>query len=503
VKRLGLWLSDKLFMKQAIYNFIIFLWAWAFIGCSGNKQPVSANEQAGQKPNIIIFIGDDLGVTDIGPYGNKIIKTPHLDRLAKESMLFTRTFAGSPTCGPSRSTLLTGLFPFRHGAHGNHSGVKENTRSLVQYMQPLGYRVAIAGKYHIGPEEIFAFERIAGTNVPEPGFEKKPGLNYDLQMRPVDTWLSQQKKTKQPFLLIVADHSPHVIWPEKSSYHPAEVDMPSFHIDTEATRKARARYYEDITKMDGNVGKLLQSLDTHQLANNTLVVFTADQGPQFPFAKWSLYDYGIRTPMLIRWPGQVKPQSQTDALISHADLLPTLVEIAGGRKPENLDGQSFLEVLQDKKEKHREVVFASHTGDRQMNRSPARMLRTSRYKYILNLAPEEIYHTHIDKAKDHDGGREYWDSWVEKAKTDKQAAAVLQRYHHHPPEELYDLEADPEEIKNLAADLKYSETLVNFRGQLAAWRKQQGDFETGPEQLEKENTAVKKQKPVAPYVFLD
>ncbi|MGC1243693.1 MAG: sulfatase [Chryseosolibacter sp.] len=451
------------------------------------------------RPNIVIFVGDDLDADDIGPYGNKVVRTPNLDRLAKESLLFTRTFAGSPTCSPSRSTLFTGLLPFRHGAHGNHSGVREDVRSLAHYLQPLGYRVVIAGKLHVGPENVFPFGRISGTNVPEPGFEKKPGLNFDLNMDPVDTWLSE-KGNEQPFLLIVTDHSPHVIWPERSTYHPADVEIPSKHIDTEDTRVSRARYYEDITKMDSNVGKLLHSLEEHALSENTVFVFTADQGPQWPFAKWSLYDDGLQVPMLVRWPGQVKANSRTDVLVSLADVLPTFVEIAGGEAPGQIDGQSFLKVLTGEKNNHRKEVFASHTGDGMMNRSPARMLRSGRYKYILNLAPENTYHTHIDHAKDHDGGREYWDSWVERSKTDKHAAAVLQRYHHRPAEEFYDLEADPDETNNLANDNTYAQLIAGYRTRLAAWRQGQGDFETGPEQLNQE-PRVKGQKPVAPYVF--
>ncbi|WP_164891099.1 sulfatase family protein [Botryobacter ruber] len=487
--------------KYKVYGVFLLMALAIGITAWSNKLYRSQAVQAA-KPNIVLFIGDDLGVTDTGPYGNKVVKTPNLDRFANESLLFTRTFAGSPTCGPSRSTLFTGLMPFRHGAHGNHSGVKDGTRSLIHYLKPLGYRVVIAGKYHIGPEEVFDFERVSGTNVPEPGHEQKPGLNYDLNMAPVDKWLARQQHD-QPFLLIVADHSPHVIWPETSTYAPAEVDIPAIHIDTEDTRKSRVRYYEDITKMDGNVGKLLHSLEQHGLSGNTMVVFTADQGPQWPFAKWSLYDYGIRTPLLIRWPGQVKAGTRTNALVSQADLLPTFVEIAGGKAPGNIDGQSLLPVLQGKQDEHRKVVFASHTGDRHMNRSPSRMLRTSRYKYILNLAPENVYHTHMDKAKDHDGGREYWDSWVEKAKTDKQAAAILERYHHHPAEELYDLEADPHETQNLAANPKYAGMLKDFRKQLADWRQKQGDAETGPEEIPEAKAPVKGAKPVAPYVFLD
>ena len=185
-----------------------------------------------KNPNIVMFIADDLGADDIGPYGNSVVRTPSLDKLARESMLFTSAFAGSPTCGPSRSTLFTGLMPFRHGAHGNHSAVQENTKSIVQYLQPLGYRVVIAGKLHVGPQEVFNFERISHTNTPEPGFEEKPGLHYDLNMGPVDEWLSRQEEDPQPFLLIVADHSPHVVWPQTSSYNAGDIDIPAVHITT-------------------------------------------------------------------------------------------------------------------------------------------------------------------------------------------------------------------------------------------------------------------------------
>lgn len=474
--------------------FLVFLY--------GKTDGQGSTEQEGLvRPNIVIFVGDDLGAEDIGPYGNKVVKTPNLDKFAKESLLFTHAFAGSPTCSPSRSTLFTGLMPFRHGAHGNHSGVKQRVKSIAQYLQPLGYRVAIAGKLHIGPENAFPFERIGGTNVPEPGFEEKPGLNYDLNLKPVHTWLSGLAKD-QPFLLIVTDHSPHVIWPEKSNYKPDEVDIPSVHVDTEETRISRARYYEDITKMDRNFGEIVRSLDRHNYSANTVVMFTADQRPQWPFAKWSLYDDGVKVPMTVRWPGQVAANTRTDALVSLADVVPTFVEIAGGTAAADIDGRSFLKLIRGETNEHREMVFATHTGDGMMNRSPSRMLRTKRYKYILNLAPENIYHTHMDNAKDHDGGREYWNSWIEKSKSDEHAAGVLNRYHHHPAEELYDLDADPEETNNLAADVRYRELLEKLSETLTAWRRDQGDFETGPEKLV-ETPRVKGAKPVAPYVFLD
>jgi N-sulfoglucosamine sulfohydrolase len=482
-------------MKKILFSSLLLCHFW--IGVSA-QQDLSTKDK---KWNIVLFVADDLGVNDTEPYGNKVVKTPNLSKLSQQSLLFTRAFAASPTCGPSRSSMLTGLMPIRHGAHGNHSGVKEGTKSLVHYLQPLGYTVAIAGKYHIGPEDIFSFERVSKTNVPEPGHEQKPGLNYDLNMAPVDQWISKQQKDK-PFMLVVADHSPHVIWPEKPTYDPATIDIPAKHIDTRETRVARARYYTDISKMDDNLGKLLASLDRHGLAGNTIVIFTADQGPQWPFAKWSLYDDGIKVPLLIRWPGTIKKAGKTGALVSHVDLLPTLMEAAGGKAPEGIDGSSFLGVIKGQLNTHRTTAFATHTGDRMINRAPARMLRTSQFKYILNLAPEILYTTHMDLAKDHDGGREYWDSWREKSFTDKHAAAVLWRYHNRPKEELYDMIADPLELHNLAADAKYVKHIGQYRKEMADWRKGQNDFFTGPEEI-KDEPKKKGEKPVAPYVFLD
>lgn len=448
--------------------------------------------------NIVLFVADDLGVTDIGPYGNKVVRTPHLDRLSNESLLFVNAFSSSPTSSPSRSSIYTGLMPFRNGAHANHTGIKEGVRTLPDYLQPLGYRVALAGKLHVGPLKAFPFELIHHTNVPEAGHEKDGVLWTDLNMEPVDQWLNEVSCQNEPFMLVVNDHSPHVIWPEHALYKSEEVDIPLRHIDTESTRRSRARYYTDVSKMDGNVGKLLNSLEKYGLTNNTIVIFTADQGPQWPFGKWNLYDYGVRVPLLVKWPGTIRGGTKTETLVSLIDLLPTVVELAGGvvpKEPEEIDGRSFVAVLKGESDKIREEVYGSHTGDGSINQAPMRMIRTCQYKYILNLAPEIVYNTHINLAKDHDGGREYWDSWFIRSFETKHAAWVLWRYHHRPVEELYDIEADPDEIRNLSGDPRYITILERFRMQLAEWRDRQGDYETGPYQQPENN------KVITPYIF--
>jgi uncharacterized sulfatase len=419
-----------------------------------------------------------------------VVRTPNLDRLAGESVLFTNAFAASPTCSPSRSAIYTGLMPFRNGAHGNHSLAREGTRSLAQYFGEIGYRVAIAGKLHVGPQEVFPFERIAHSNVPEPGFEGKGVLHTDLNMAAVDDWLSNLKPG-EPFLLIVADHSPHVVWPAKPEYDPAEVDVPPTHIDTPEYRFARARYYTDISKMDRNLGHLLESLRQRGLSERTLVTFVADQGPQFPFGKWGLYDAGVRTPLIVRWPGRVAAGSRSDAMVSLVDLLPTFLEAAGGTAPRGIDGRSFLPVLTGQRRTHRDTVYASHTGDGRMNRTPMRMVRTGRYKYILNVA-DTIYTTHMDRVR----GEGYWDSWRERSFYDPHAATILWRYHNRPAEELYDLENDPNETRNLAQRGPYAEIMKSMRARLKTWRAEQGDTATGPEPLE-----LKRGTKGPPYIF--
>ncbi len=456
------------------------LFAALLAAVAAANAPPASGEPKPDRPNVVLFLADDHGALDSGPYGNQVVRTPNLDRLAREGLRFDRAFAASPTCVPSRAALYTGLMPFRNGAHANHSRTKEGARSLPHYLQEHGYRVALAGKVHVQPREVFPFEYLPRSNVQEPG--TTGGLRQDVSLEAVESFV-KGLDPKRPFCLVVGCHSPHVVWPEKAAYDPDKVDLPPTHVDTPQTRKARARYYTDVAKADAQLGAVLRLLKDRGLEEDTLFVYTADNGPQWPFAKWTVYDAGLRVPLLARWPGRVKAGTATSAMVSLCDLTPTLLEATGARAPDGLDGKSFLPVLLGKAESHRDAVFATHTGDGAMNRSPARCVRTGRYKYVLNLAPEVRYTTHIDKASDHDGGREYWPSWVEKAKTDPNAAAVVKRYHDRPREELYDLEADPHEVNNLADRAKHAEVLRDLRDRLAAWRKQQGDDKTGPEPL--------------------
>jgi arylsulfatase A-like enzyme len=422
---------------------------------------------AGPKPNIVFFLPDDHGYFDSPVYGNRTVRTPSMERLAADGMTFIHAFTTSPTCVPSRSVISTGLVPARNGAERNHSGVGPGVKTLPTYMNEAGYQVAHAGKSHFQPKEAFPdWERIPS---------EVPGgrLNANLDTSALAKWFETRPKSGQPLCLFVCSHSPHVYWNKSEGYDPAKVSLPPTFVDTPQTREARTQYYSDVSFADRQLGETYDLAKKH-LGENTLFVYTSDNGAQWPFAKWSVYDAGIRLPFIAAWPGVIKPRSRTDAMIQFHDLLPTFLDCAGAQAPTTIDGRSFAPVLRGKARTHRNEIIASHSGDGDWNVYPMRCLRTSRFKYILNLHPEFEYTTHIDRADPADG-RFYFDTWVEKAKADPAAAAVVRRYHEHPAEELYDVVSDPREMRNLAADPKHARTLRQMRERLQAIMKEQGD----------------------------
>jgi N-sulfoglucosamine sulfohydrolase len=423
---------------------------------------VAATAHAANPPHVIVTLADDLGWADCSPYGGKDMPTPNMSRLAADGMTFTHAFVASPSCAPSRAALLTGLDPTRNGAMLNHSRPRADLKKWPGYFRDLGY-------------EVVAFGKVAHyAQVTEYGFDHASHFKYheDDCVQAAVKWLSERKSDK-PLCLLVGTNWPHVPWPRESKLDPVGLKLPPTLVDTKETRQARARYLAAVANADRDLGLVYDAARQH-LGKDVFFLFTSDHGAQFPFGKWNAYDAGIRTPLLVAWPGHAKPGATTDALVSWIDILPTCLQVGGGKPPEKLSGRSFLGVLRGEKTAHRDKVFVTHSGDGDMNRYPIRAVRTRDWKYIRNLDPDAEHHTHIDKAAAGDG-RDYWDSWVEKAKADPAAAAVVRRYHARPAEELYDLTADPWELKNLAAAPRHAERLTALRTDLDAWMKDQGD----------------------------
>ena len=264
-----------------------------------------------------------------------------------------------------------------------------------------------------------------------------------------------------------------VAWVKEATYDPAKITLPSFLIDTPETREHWARYLTDVTGMDEEMGRI-HEIAKKEFGDDFLFLFTSDHGGQWPFGKWNLYDYGTRVPMIVSWPGKVETGVRTDAMVSWVDILPTLIEAAGGEVPEGLDGQSFLAVLRGKTAKHRDRIFTTHTGDGSMNIFPMRSVRVGKYKFIHNLRPDGYHTNHSDRLRK-DGAGAYWDSWDAAAKKDPAAAAIVKRYYTREKFELFDLEKDPLEQKNLAGDSAHTAELQRLQAVLADWTEAQGD----------------------------
>lgn len=415
-----------------------------------------------KRPDAVIFLADDLGVADCGPYGGREVPTPHMDRLARSGMTFTRAFVSSPSCAPSRAALLTGLHPMRNGAMLNHARPGDSIRKWPAYFQEMGYEVAAIGKVaHYGQVTGYGFDHCGHFKYHE-----------DSCVAEAVRWLGARKSGK-PLCLLVGTNWPHVPWPREGTTPAAGV--PPTQADTPETRQARGRYLAAVAAADRDLGLVLDAARRH-LGEQTLFAFSSDHGSQFPFGKWNCYDAGVRVPLVVSWPGRVRAGTSTDAMAGWIDLLPTVLEACGGAPPANLDGRSFLPVLLGKSATHREKVFFTHSGDGKMNQYPIRAVRAGNWKYIRNLDPATEHHTHVDKGNANADGRAYWDSWVRAAKTDPRAAAVVRRYHTRPAEELYDTAADPWELANLAADPAHGARLRALRADLNGWMARQGDL---------------------------
>ncbi|MBL6765230.1 MAG: sulfatase [Verrucomicrobiae bacterium] len=420
---------------------------------------LTADLAAFDRPNFLFIIADDLTHRDLGCYGGQA-HTPNIDGLAGEGMRFTRCFQAAPMCSPTRHNIYTGLYPVKSGAYPNHTFAKDGTKSVVHYLKPLGYRVALSGKQHIAPAEVFPFERSGKQNNPD--------------MEAVDKLFRECRENGTPFCLFACSNEPHTPWNkgDRSKYPPEKIKLPKHFVDTPETREGMSRYLAEITYFDGQVGELLKLLGKHGLASNTLVMVVSEQGASLPFGKWTCYDTGLQSAMVVRWPGKVKAGAVTDAMVEYVDVLPTFVSAAGGKPAKVLDGRSFLPVLAGETDRHKSHVYGLMTTRGIINGSDhfgIRSVRDGRFKYIWNLTPEIEFRNACVKSPE-------FESWeAAAAKGDADAAEKVRRYKQRPGEELYDVSVDPLEWKNLANDPKFAEIKSELRARLDDWMTSQGD----------------------------
>ena len=411
------------------------------------------------RPNFVFIIADDCTFRDIGCYGGQA-KTPHIDELATEGMQFTRCFQTAPMCSPTRHNIYTGQYPVKTGAYPNHTQTFRHVKNITHYLPELGYRVALSGKTHIGPRDLFQFEYSTDKNNPD--------------LKAIDELFASCADGNTPFCLFACSNEPHSPWNkgDASVYPPSNVQLPPYLADTPVVREAFSRYLAEISYYDQQVGDILKLLDEHELRENTLVMVVSEQGNSFPFAKWTCYDSGLQSAMIVRWPGKVKAGAVTNAMVDYTDVTPTFVAAAGGEIAEEIEGASLLPILFGEKEQGQPFVYGVMTTKGIINGTPAypiRSIRSDKYKLIWNLNHEAKFTNACTKSKE-------FQSMVAAAEAgDERAKLLVQRYHHRPRLEFYDVVNDPLEMTNLADETKYQAEIHRLKEKLEEWMKSQGD----------------------------
>jgi N-sulfoglucosamine sulfohydrolase len=427
----------------------------------------AAAPKAPKAPDIVIFLSDGHGQQDSSLYGNPEVRTPEMERLAGDGMTFSRAYSGSPSSVPARAVLMTGLMPARNGAVANTLGIAGDVRTLPAILGRAGYRCVRIGMDDLQPPTSYLdFETIPGEQAAAEKNQLVPEvLEAFLANRPRDD--------SRPLLVLVSSRRPAAPWPAATTIDPAAITLPPTQVPTAQAREARARYLSDVIRMDAELGKIYSAARA-KLGENLLFIYTSTHGPQLPFAQDTLYDAAIRVPMIIAWPAHTPPGSRNPAMLNHADLTATLLDVAKAKAPTDLDGRSFAKLLEaGGPTTHRDTLFATHTADGASNVYPIRGLRTETHKFIMNLHPEFLFTTSLDAAPG--GQNPLWQSWVAAAALDPAAAARVHAYQVRPPLELYDLSKDPFELNNLATRPEHRETLDKLRSRLLAWMVGQGD----------------------------
>ncbi len=418
----------------------------------------------------MLLIADDLGF-QLGCYGDKTIRTPNIDGLAKNGVRFTHGFAAVSSCSPSRATLFTGLhthssgqFGLAHDVHNFHT--RDTVQSLPGILKKNGYRTGILGKIHVLPQSVYNFEVEINKGI---------GANRSVAQMGEQANHFIHECGDKPFLLVVGFSDPHrsakgfgneKAYPgvKETHYSLADVNVPYFLSDKDDVRRELAEYYQSISRLDQGVGFMLDALKKTKHTDDTLVIFLSDNGPPFPGAKTTLYDSGLHLPLIVSSPAQKRHGLTNHAMVSWIDIAPTILGWAGVKSPPAMTGRSILPILDEENPKGWDVVSGSHQCHEVTMYYPMRSIRTRTHKYIRNLAHKLDYPFASDLYNSLT-----WQGVLQRG--DKMMGdRRVESYIHRPLEELYDVENDPHELKNVAADPKSAEVLEDLRERLQAWQ---------------------------------
>ncbi|KAJ5176206.1 uncharacterized protein N7482_002083 [Penicillium canariense] len=428
------------------------------------------------KRNVLLVIADDLG-RSLSCYGEKAVKTPNLDSLAKEGTVFDNAFASTASCSGSRSVIYTGLHTHENGQYGlnhytHHFMTFDHVQTAPGLLRSHGYRTGIIGKIHVGPLSVYPWEVVV----------ESPSRDVNWVAQQASSFFHEAKDDGRPFFLTVGYMDPHrdhtrggfgngdrQVSSEDASYDPETVTVPNFLSDISEVRQELAEYYRAIGRVDRGFGMIMESLKEQGLLEDTLVIFMSDNGPPFLNSKTTLYDAGIRLPLIIRQPGNGNG-SKNPNMVSFIDILPTILDWTGYQESQAAEprrrGRSLLPIMTETIMNDSWTrVFGSHTFHEITNYYPTRFLRTSRYKYHRNIAWKLDFPFSTDLYASLS-----WEGIRNAPGPVMIGNRPLKAYIERPAEELYDLINDSTETTNLAPDPAHREVLNILRTELEAWQ---------------------------------
>lgn len=440
----------------SFFNVIAYTLLYVFslsVASLAEAKDRGVNPLFGKRPNIIMFLADDQSITDHTTYGNKKVPTDITYKFSKESLVFDNAFTGQAICAPSRSMLLTGMYPLKNGCYINHTAIRPGIKTLPSHLKELGYDVLLVGKSHLKPSGQFPWTKWIQP-VKKDGYPR-PSVSIE----EVDEYLAQNDK---PFCIIVASEYPHGPYFKDSKYKPNEIELPPYQYDNLGSRNYFARYYTSIKEKENEFDAILDLVDQHNLKEETIVFYADDHG--MARGKFTVYKSGLNVAFMVRWPGKIKP-GRTNALTSFADFLPTVIDLAnnqGNKLDNDFDGKSLLGVLSGASNKQHGYLYGVGENQGIQNRHifPQRSIYNGRYNYIYNFNSNE----RLAKLDISDPIEYYF----LKFGADKHKGI--------PEEELYDTLNDPFEMNNLARDAKLFSLKLNLKSALFNWLKSQKDY---------------------------
>lgn len=415
-----------------------------------------------KRPNILWISFEDTSASFYGCYGDKIARTPNVDKFAKQGCIFTHCFSTSGVCAPARSAIITGMYPTSIGTqHMRTTHTDPRTPQL-----PTPYSAVIPHYVKCFTEYLRA-EGYYCTNNVKTDYQFEPPFTAWDECSEKAHWRNR-KDYKQPFFAVFNLMKTHEsgMWPENCpeiTFDPKKIKLPPYFPDTPKVREAMARMYTNLEENDRIFGKILSQLDEDGLTENTVVFHWSDHGP-LPRGKRWLYDSGIHVPLIIRWPGHIKAGSMSHRLIGTIDLGPTVLSIAGISPPQYMQGIAFLGKYAKPPRKY---VYASR--DRiDESYDMVRAVRDKRFKYIRNFYPGLFYSIWGDYLNKHPIMEELWYGYI----TGKLNSVQSLLFQTRPSEELYDVKKDPWEINNLVDNPEYQNHLNRLRKALEQWMQQ-------------------------------